>query len=138
MSELLVGRTDRVWTEEERDGETERKGGRWRCIQGLLGRWEFTFTPGSVRPGRGKTGGVRKKMFEEEKNCRRTDGHIKGQTDGPNIPVGDLFVPPPLTRQGVAFIPLPAAGVGVVGDAAARPPHPPETTDTSPFNGPVR
>lgn len=57
--------------------------------------------------------------------------------DGQSVPVGDLFVPPPLTRQGVAFIPLPAAGVGVVGDAAARPPHPPETTNTSALSGRV-
>lgn len=74
VSELLVGRTDRVWMEEETDRETERKGGRRRCIQGLLGRWEFTSAPSSVHPGRGNTGGGGKKMFEEEKNCRRTDG----------------------------------------------------------------
>lgn len=58
-------------------------------------------------------------------------GGKKKRIDGRSVPVGDLLVPPPLTRQGVAFVPLPAAGVGVVGDAAARPPHPPETSDTS-------
>lgn len=45
---------------------------------------------------------------------------------GADSPVRDLLVSPLLARQGVALVPLPAAGVRMVGDAAARPPHPPE------------
>lgn len=46
------------------------------------------------------------------------------------IPVGDLLIPPLLSRQGVAFIPLPAAGVRMIWDATARSPHPPEHNTT--------
>lgn len=41
-------------------------------------------------------------------------------------PVGDLLIPPLLSRQSVAFIPLAPAGVRMIWDATSRPPHPPE------------
>lgn len=85
MSELLVGQTDRVWMEEERDGEegweTEMYSGSPGAV-GIYINTQFCSSGRRKYRRRGEQRCLRKKRIVNGQTGGRTDGQIKGRTDG--------------------------------------------------------